>query len=342
MSDLPALPSPTQNEDTENRYTVVGWRRLHAYANDTNISPLCVEPIRFVEWLIDQQPTWKPATWRQYKAAVGFLLQNYYPRETEALQLLMSTSQANCRRSGVATSDKKRKSLPPEPLAMILQHLKGSRSQYARHLQYFLVATILTGLRRIEWFGASIVTDDDGTNLIVKNGKSTNGRSHGKNRTLNIGHFDRTHIQVIKAWIKMVQNHPSQKSYQKMITAMGAVFRRVNLAIWQKSKLHYTLSSCRHQAAANLKLIYSPKEVAAMMGHAVDDTAVTHYARRSAGKTMLSPTVPLALPIPAQDEVDRVRSGRAFRPLENIEVENDTYDTPDNEQPTTDESDFSP
>ena len=308
--------------DTEKRYMIVGWNRLHAYANDSNISPLSVEPILFVEWLIEQQPTWKKSTWRHYKAAVAYLLQNYYPQATEALELLKSEPQSRCKKSGRSTtSDKKHKSFPPKCLEAILAHLAASRSQYSEPLSAFLQAAVLTGLRPTEWFGAHIQTDDEGTKLYAINAKQTNKRSNGYYRSLDLNNFNDRDTSMIRNWLEIVNDLPSKKSFEELITSMSAVLRRVNLSVWPKSELRYTLYSGRHQASANWKNYYSPAEVAAMLGHAIDDTAVKHYGRASRGTNMLLPNTTLALPIPSPVEVQRVRTGRAFKPKPDVEVE---------------------
>lgn len=327
----------TRTAGTEKRYMIVGWNRLRAYANDSNISPLSVRPVLFVEWLIEQQPSWKKSTWRHYKAAVAYLLQNFYPQETEALELLQSGTQSRCKRVGRSTSDKKHKSFPPNCLEAILAHLATSHSQYSPPLSVFLQAAVLTGLRPTEWFGAHIQTDDEGTKLYVINAKQTNKRANGYHRSLNLNEFNEKNTSIIRTWIGVVNDLPSKKSFDDLITSMSAVLRRVNLTLWPKSELRYTLYSGRHQASANWKTHYRPAEVAALLGHAIDDTAVKHYGRASRGTNMLLPNTALALPIPSPAEVQRVRTGRAFKPKLGAEIEGgmNPFDDGNNNQDST-------
>ena len=60
-----------------------------------------------------------------------------------------------------------------------------------------------------------------------------------------------------------------------------------------------------------------PTRVAALLGHATDTTAVTHYARRSAGSRTLIASREVALPAPAEEAVALVRPGKVFRPTTN-------------------------
>jgi hypothetical protein len=53
---------------------------------------------------------------------------------------------------------------------------------------------------------------------------------------------------------------------------------------WPNRDSHITLYSLRHQFSANAKASgFTRLEIAAMMGHAVDDTAVVHYGRKRSG-----------------------------------------------------------
>jgi integrase len=71
--------------------------------------------------------------------------------------------------------------------------------------------------------------------------------------------------------------------------------RAATRACFGKRKRYPTLYSLRHQFAANAKACGLTKaEIAALMGHASEDTAGRHYARRTTGHTGLN-----ARPLPA-------------------------------------------
>ncbi|WP_145980743.1 site-specific integrase [Magnetospirillum sp. ME-1] len=308
---------PTKTAATEIRYQDVGWRCLRAYADEVGISPTQVCPIDLVAWIIQSQPNWKPATWRQYKAAVIFILETFYPCHTEAINLLASTPQSNCRRVGRSTSDKKIKAMPADDLFTILLHLRTSRSQYRLPLSHFLMASTLTGVRPAEWRLAQLLQVKGRPLLLVVNAKHTNGRGLRRVRRLWLDHLPAEYVDIIRGWLSDIRDVRGMRSYKKFTANLSEVLRRTNLTLWPTSERHYTLYSCRHQAAANFKTSYSPAEVAALLGHATDTTAVTHYARRSAGSRTLIASREVALPAPAEEAVALVRPGKVFRPTTN-------------------------
>ena len=89
--------------------------------------------------------------------------------------------------------------------------------------------------------------------------------------------------------------------------------RRITKALFPKRQQRPTLSSPRHAAAARWKMVYVAGAlneeqrllglaiVAAMLGHASDETATRHYARASTGDG--------AYPVPEADpaEIARIR-----------------------------------
>ncbi len=64
--------------------------------------------------------------------------------------------------------------------------------------------------------------------------------------------------------------------------------RRLKIVVeklWPSRTMWPTLYTGRHQFAANLKKAgYSRLEIAALMGHATDETAHSHYGKKKAGR----------------------------------------------------------
>lgn len=74
--------------------------------------------------------------------------------------------------------------------------------------------------------------------------------------------------------------------------------------LWPRRVQHYVLYSTRHTFAAAAKIIFARAEVAALMGHAVDDTATKHYSRPPKGSKRLPA---IELPRPSVRDLARVR-----------------------------------
>jgi integrase len=252
------------------------------------------------------------SSWRQYKAAlVGFARARAeedadWHRVHEGLVELRWSS-ANSDQAKIwpkRTSARKLKTPRAEHLETLRGHLALAHAIAAD----FLAATWLCGLRPVEWAGASFEAVGDLWRLQVRNAKSTNRRSHGEFRTL---WFDSINFQQIMA----VRRTISAFGKAAACGAIGAhqeqierAFRTANDALWPRRKKSITPYTLRHQFAARVKLVYRSEEIAALMGHANDVTAFTHYARRSRSQ---SGDVGPPLPKPDTDEVARVRLARS-------------------------------
>ena len=93
------------------------------------------------------------------------------------------------------------------------------------------------------------------------------------------------------------------------------ISRRLSTAVsklWPTRKMKPTLYSGRHQFAANLKAAgYSRAEIAALMGHATDETAGQQYGRKKAGRK----TGGLAKALASEVEKVRVIIGEGHSPF---------------------------
>ena len=244
----------TRTAETEIRYTNVGWLRFHACAKDFGIPTIDVQPQQLVDWMIDHQSHWKPATWRLYKSSVALVFKKYYPDDVDALRRLMSATQSRCKRKGISTSDKKIKELPPDDMETIALHLDRSGSKYRDALKHFLLASTMTAVRPSEWRLARLVNARGRQLLIVLNAKNSNGRGLGPTRRIWLDDFPPNFVSIISRWLEIAKSHQSRRAYTKLMDALSELLRRANIAIWPKRKKHYTLYSCRHQGAANAKM----------------------------------------------------------------------------------------
>lgn len=268
------------------------------------LDPRSVTTDMLVAWLIDQKGHWKASTWRQYKAAVTYALQ-MDRASGEALDWLAAESQSGTAKGIKRTSAMKKKRIPDEDLRALVEWL-WHREGGVR-LRAYLAASILTGLRVSEWPSTEVVVTTNEIVVTAENAKRSAHRAHGPTRTIR---FPRNPVieAAIIMWIGYVRACKDRTAYERLTATMGQMLLRANRELWPRRTLHITLGSCRHQFAANAKAAYSKEVVAALMGHATDQTAGQHYGKAKWGRGWP------VLPQPEQDEVARVRrvaKGRA-------------------------------
>ncbi len=263
-------------------------------------------------WLGAMTASLAHVSWRQYKAALVAYARtmaatdaSWKPILDRLLGLRWSKADSQpAKRVPLRTSARKVKNAKTEQL----QQLKARLAMHNTMAAAFLMATWTTGLRPVEWAGASFDHVGDRARLRVRNAKSTNGRSHGQHRTLWFDALGFQHIMAIRQTIDAFSAAAARDAVAALQEQIERAFRTANDALWPRRKMSITPYTLRHQFAARVKLAYPSEEVAALMGHANDVTAFHHYARRSRSK---SGDVGPPLPKPDRDEVTRVRLARS-------------------------------
>lgn len=268
----------------------------------------------FVDWLIASKLKWSTSTWRHYKAALihtGVRLVRQHQAticDMQATLLLAAEAQTGARPKGRATSANKLKRFPERDLAAIFDSLQRSPSRYAPILISFLRAGLLAGLRPIEWSDAEIIEELGFAFVLeIRNAKNTHDRAHGPYRHLRwrvIGDGDR---RSVMATLSASRSASTELGGMNAFTkSLQRLLRETCQTLWPRRKRGYTLYDCRHDFAARAKLIYDPAEVAALMGHASDETATRHYGRMQSGAA--TSDLDRRLPEPDPAEVTLVRN----------------------------------
>lgn len=278
----------------------------------------------FVDWVIGLKPEISPATWRQYKASLVWFLEK--KNHISLADKLLSESNDGCREikkdpiTERKTSARKKKSVTENEELAISQHLNSTVDQsfWSRPTLAFFKATLLTGLRPEEWQSASLIMEPNKDldkeslpALKVKNAKATNGRAHGEYRHLHLNDLSKKDLLFIRlalqyanprapdGWQSPEGKEKSWHNYYKKLR--GHLYRTVK-KLFPMSTRKIALYSCRHQFIANLKKAkFKREEIAALVGHATDDTASVHYGRAKFGRSRAG------LPKPNMDEVAKVR-----------------------------------
>ena len=303
--------SPTRSQDTEAEYSA----RYASLQRRCRKERRTATPLTVAEWLLAAKPRWKNATWRKYKAAaIANWKSSVAARRPEAAEcesaiaLIAEVRQTGCAKASTATSATKSKRFTTKDQAAIFAALENSAARHAAALRDLLRASLAAGLRPIEWHKASLEPAEDGhvLKLVVQNGKHTNGRAHGQIRTLRWRKLGAEQIAAIEAFVGRANSFATRQEYLGYVACLCDLMHDVVREICPRRLRHVTIYSCRHEVAAMAKLVYAPEEVAALMGHAVDETASIHYGRAKKGGAQVARLWEL-LPEPDPEEVGRVR-----------------------------------
>lgn len=259
-----------------------------------------VDPRTVVAYLVELMPMIKARTFRLYRAALVHHFEEIAtPESLSARDYLKEDvgggsdfeNEVGIEVNESRTSSMKAKRLTNEDLEAIIQELKRSKSKWAGATGVWLKAGLMTGLRPIEWIGA-VVHDEVGVPFIrARNAKNTHGRSHGDTRDIFLNGISDRNLLLIKRHIEVIQLYQENGLYMQFYNSCQRVLHHAVRRIFPDRRKHVTLYTSRHQFAADAKSTYSKVEVAALMGHASDDTARKFYgiAAHGSGNMQFSP-----------------------------------------------------
>lgn len=243
-------------------------------------------PIDIAEWLAAKSPSVRPATLRQYRAALSYYIQHqsdngiFNPEDAKSSIDSMSRMRGMST-SRINTSSMKSKAVSQESEKTIISSLSRSKSRFALVAALMFKATIIAGLRPIEWVSATMSRNEpDGLPmLIVRNAKNTNGRSFGEYRTIVILNEGKANI-VKKLLSELAAITLSGCKWERTF----AEIRRLIYSVGAKHGYNrISLYTARHQFTANMKNTHSRENVAQLLGHGSIDTATSHYGKRRSG-----------------------------------------------------------
>lgn len=299
----------SENEITRDNSTKINYniraeqliRRCHKELN--LLEDQQVDPRQLVVWLNSSKVNYSRPTWRQYKSAVIFYLENHKDIKSaiEAIDYIKNKDSSGCVLDSSKTSSQKLKKITFEDWQKLDTYLATNNGKWFEALRFWLRSSIITGLRPIEWRKTKFYHHDDKyPALLVENAKNTNNRSHGVTRTLLLENLNSDDLIAIKNHLSNVRNF-GIVDYEYFYTSCATTLYKISRKLWPRRKKHITLYSTRHQFSANAKNSgFSKEQIAAMMGHAVDITATIHYGRKKSGNEPVNIQ-------PIQKEVDKVR-----------------------------------
>jgi len=143
--------------------------------------------------------------------------------------------------------------------------------------------------------------------LRIRNSKTTNGRSHGEFRHLNLSRIKPSLIEMIGEFAELMTEVVESGHYQTYYAACRKLLWRINKSLHGKHPRKWLqLYSPRHKFSSEAKNALGAEGVAAMMGHATTKTASEHYGRRTSATGGLGPR-------PIESEIIRVRKIRNYK-----------------------------
>lgn len=262
------------------------------------------------------------SSWRQYRCAVAsYIEQSGLASQRELATILRNTPPASLSERTIdkpRTSATKAKRFNDADCDRVIVFALASRSRYAEPLIRFIQASRLTGLRPCEWPSARLERQGDELVLIVANAKQNDLRAHSATRQLIFHKLPMRYERSLTKWLDIVRL--AGDSYPSLQSALGSFMHTLTRRAFPKRTDHPTMYSARHEAAARFKAHYIKRDasdaerfegaaiVAALLGHASDATASSHYGRPTRADRFVHP-VPEANPA----EVALVRSVLAGR-----------------------------
>ncbi|SIO61617.1 hypothetical protein SAMN05443247_08901 [Bradyrhizobium erythrophlei] len=311
---------PNRTKKTEQAYRE---RALRIIAAENAAAGRKLSPIELAKAVAMKKLA--PSTHRQNRAALIFTMIEGAvirpirgPVLQKAIALLRGrpAQQEGSSDGGLRTSQQKQKTGVEDDIERICYAALAADGDNATTLVAAIECGALTGARLTEWpsavFGPSVVPGY-AWQLTLSNGKHGNGRAHGETRTLLFESLSDDLVLQMNHWIAVARAAAEDQSYDTLLDTLEAFMRRLTKELFPRRKKRPTLSSMRHAAAARFKATYvvpaaTEEEklhglaiVAALLGHASDATASTHYARPREGKSRF----PVPAPLPA--EVARIR-----------------------------------
>lgn len=328
---------PTRMLKTEAAYEQRFQTLVKKYARKLKVAPEKLDPSHLVSHLLADKSTLSMSSWRQYKAAVLFVLKQRFGHDELTIEVLENESSRGLPRTGKQTSASKKKHISIEVLDAVLAKLLEREQQgyrNARLMRLFAQHTQLVGLRPNEWITAEIERRGTSNVLVVRNSKNSNGRANGESRSIILEKLSATEIRGIKETIATFHLEissaglgPLDEEYQikallqrmryELRSSIAAVLiplgERHGVKKARQMLQGLTPYSWRHQFFADCKLTFDdPAIIAALGGHSSTETAFEHYGKRRNGTTAVR-VVPTQESLAAvRNRLDKPAPGKSF------------------------------
>ncbi|MCF8477654.1 MAG: hypothetical protein K9G60_11545 [Pseudolabrys sp.] len=283
---------------THAAYLDRGWGLFARYRweNGLSLAAEDIDPRDFVNWLFALQPGLEVTSWRQYRSAALAWVQTLpHTWMEEAAALLEADIGVGAdegraeqfgRRVGLVRQERAKR-FDKNDLLEIIQILPTfSRSVAVPWLKAWLLAGVNTGLRPFEWATTDIEVRSDPSLphgrqawLHVVNAEASVGHPSFCYRTLDISNFSDRAFEMIQEMVDRAGQWTIAGEFEMRHSQVAQLLYEVCSVLFPRQRQRYSLYSLRDQFTANMRAVYPPAEVAALVGHISNEPA-EHYGRR--------------------------------------------------------------
>jgi len=278
------------------------------------------DPCDFVVWLFSLKPMLAVSSWRIYRASALAWLQTVpHARLDEALATLeadigIGADAGRARplgRAGGPARSELAMRFGCGDFAIVMNEVhRLSRSAAVPWLADWLVAGVHTGLRPSEWAATVLeVRSDPGLRqgrrawLHVLDAEARTG-AVAVQRTLDISNFSAPVLDAVRRHSERANAWLLTDKFEMRYSQCAQLLYDVCSVLFPRQQQRYSLFSLRHQFIANMKTIYQPAEVAALVGNIGNDETVKHYSKRRVA--WLSKQI-CEVPVPMPEQVIKMR-----------------------------------
>jgi hypothetical protein len=282
-----------------------------------------VDPRNFVDWLFSLKPMLaSSSSWRIYRASVMAWLQTV-PHDglEEALAVLEADigigadggrARPRGRRGGLARSEPAKRFDKADFDTLMNKVGNLSRSKAGPWLRDWVSAGINTGLQPSEWAAVDLEVRNDPSQrhgrralLYVLNAKASAAGGNRIERILDISNFSDIAFDAVRRHAERATEWSLAQKFEMRQSQCAQLLYEVCSVLFPRQQQRYSLYSLRHQFIANMKDVYEPAEVAALVGQISDaDEAVEHYGKRRAA--WLRAEIH-EVPVPMPEQVKKMR-----------------------------------
>jgi hypothetical protein len=278
-----------------------------------------VDPRDFVVWLLSLKPGLAPSSWRTYRGA-ALVWQQTVPHAGLATALAMleadigvgadaGRARPHGRQGGRWPSDVAKRFAFADFDAVVRNGGKFLRSEARFWLSDWMVAGVHTGLRTSEWAATSLETIIDPDRPHGRRALLyvlyTNPNVEGANaiqRTLDISNFSEEVYETVRRHVERASEWSRSHKFDMRHSQCAQLLYEICGSLFSLQCQLYTLDSLRHQFVANMKTIYNPPEVAALVGHiGSENVEAEHYGKRRAAWPDDKIT---EIPVPIKEQVE--------------------------------------
>ena len=291
----------SRTDDTTRAYLTRGLQLWKRAAKETAHSQYDLKPKAFLAWLENLLLILMPASKRQYIASTRAYLAERLKHANEAdlselndaIAYITKIKAPNYNADEYThkpwkghTSSQKSKQCSDSFIASMVIEARNVRGKWVEDAVLWMVTNRLVGLRPSEWRTAKLIELNGQQILVVNNGKHSNERANGPVRHLNVTALGPVELNLIKLLLKAIAIYAvDDKDWHDFYTGSRKAVYRIARKILGSQRKYPSLYSTRHQFSADAKSAGMSKEVvAALMGHATNETAGIHYCLKKHGR----------------------------------------------------------